>query len=133
MQFSVPIITKWEFKKNDNKQDIEIDDNYGIPIYYGLNIKKIRENEIESSLTIKIGNEDDDIFVLNAEISTRLTMLNYDINNSEKNDNILKLTSANLLFSYLRPIISQFTSYAGFSSFVLPFINASDIKEVKIN
>ena len=98
----------------------------GLPINYDLKVNNDTPNKAHASLRISIGEENKYPFFLIAEIETIFNWTNT-LGDENTERFILKQSAANILFSYIRPIVSQLTSFAGYDPFIIPFINSKNV------
>lgn len=124
-RFKPPRVILWRFIVNDNfspeyYSDIEIKYNAHI-------IKSNEENKATVTLNLIIGEESNKTpFFINAKISSEFNW-NKEFS-EEKVITLLNENAISLLISYLRPMISQFTTYAGFMPFQLPYLDVRQLE-----
>ena len=118
-QYQTPVITSWNFIVNNDYDSLDIN-GVNMPIQY--TVSKRREKYIGNvTLKLSIGETNKNMpFYLETTISV---MLKWDDSLMEHVDQLLQENAVTLLLSYLRPVIAQFTSYAGLAPFNLPFLD----------
>ena len=122
--FTAPKVIAWKFSMN---ADFSPEQYLTTEIKYKSSVLKFREqNKATVILELKIGEESErSPFYISAKISSNFTW------NDELSSLIERLLNENavtLLISYLRPMVSQFTSYAGFVPFNLPYLDVRQRK-----
>ncbi len=124
-RFKLPRVTSWQFAVNEN---FSLDSYSNTEINYTSHIVKSNEEDKATvTLDLKIGDESNkNPFYIHAKIMSEFI---WEKDFSEENVNkLLNENSIALLISYLRPMISQFTTYAGFMPFQLPYLDVRQLK-----
>ena len=124
-RFRLPKVTSWQFTINEG---FSPDSYSNTTINYTSHIvKSNEENKATVTLDLRIGDESSkNPFYIRAKI-----MSEFDWGKELNEKNINKLLNENaiaLLISYLRPMISQFTTYAGFTPFQLPYLDVRQLE-----
>jgi len=118
IQFSNPRVSEWDFKRNEKYIPAK---SANLPFTYSYEIEATGEFSAIVRLRAILGGAEtkESPFILNATISST-----FHWDDSLKDpQKYLQVNAVMLLISYLRPMITQFTTYAGYSAFVLPFID----------
>lgn len=119
-QFTNPIVKKWNFNINET---FDKSQNKELPASVSFRTSVVHDSDTSAFviLEMKIGKEDDTFpFFLYAEIQS---LFRWEKGIEQDVEELLKLNGTTLLISYLRPMISQFTTYSGLLPFFLPFID----------
>lgn len=122
-QFTNPVVSEWLFSVNESFDRSKYGDMIQTSVSYQVDSSQQNANSIKIQLRMEIGEAGNisDPFYIKASIES---LFKWDDNiEHEILDGLLKENAVTLLISYLRPMISQFTTYAGFSPFILPFLN----------
>ena len=125
-QFSRPFLRELSFKENEAFKQNNDSRNIVLRNFLSLNIKKDANESfalVELALEVKAVNEEEGPFHIKARIAA---VFKWDPNMNQQIDKMLKINAPALLLSYLRPIVSQSTSYTMFPSYDIPFINFTD-------
>ena len=126
-QYKIPKVISWEFFIN-NDYDSSSDRGVSMPVQYTVSIEhKDGQNEATVILKLSIGEATQKTpFYLDAKIFVELKWDDKLINDVDK---LLEENAVVLLLSYLRPMITQFTTYAGLMPFNLPFLDVRKFKK----
>ena len=121
-QFTNPILTDLEIHLNEgfhgeNNETVEIRTNMSVHI-----LKKENMKEATVSLTIEIGETDDNVpFYIKAK-----EQADFKWDESVADimlDRLLNQNAPSLLLSYLRPIVAQVTNSSKYGVYNIPFVN----------
>lgn len=118
-RFKSPKVKSWQFKANNEF----VSGSYSnTEIKYTVQVLKAEsQNNATVTLELQIGNKgSNDPFYIHAEISSEFS---WDEEQSETVNKLLNENAVVLLISYLRPMIAQFTTYAGFAPLNLPYLD----------
>ena len=123
ISFTNPIIEKWIFEKhNDYIQGTSTKISAAIETI----ISEKNNNNAKLMLRFKVGEGNDTTpFYIEGNISSY-----FHWEDDMKNvDEFLDANCSSILISYLRPIIAQFTSFAGFTPLFIPFIDVNSLNK----
>lgn len=117
-RFENPRLISIEF--NLNKETLT---NKKYSISQNISIKKTKDvNSAFVQLEYSCGDKGGQPFFIRAVMEAKFLWENID---DDKIDDFLDVNAPSLLISYLRPIVSSVTTYAGIAPFSIPFMNFS--------
>lgn len=117
-RFENPRLISIEFNLN---KDALADKTYSIS--QNISIKKTKDvNSAFVQMEYYCGDKNEQPFFIQAVIGAKFLWENID---DDKIDDFLDVNAPSLLISYLRPIVSSVTTYAGITPFSIPFMNFS--------
>lgn len=132
MYIAMATIKKMTIKTNEiNLTNNNLPDgNFQVKPYITRRFGKVQEKEDEYSVEMQVvfKDEQDNRFPIN--LTVRITGL-FEIEGADTQEinNFLKIQGVQLVFPYLRSMVSNITSSALFPSIMLPIINPLDFKD----
>lgn len=109
------------------KVEYEINDNFDfnkikLNMDYSLDISKSEEKkEVQINMNLKIFNKEE-IDTLPFYFDLIIQGL-FTWNSEDIDESLFKVNAPAILMSYLRPVVSQLTSFSGYPPLILPLIN----------
>lgn len=126
--FDSPFISKLNYLINE---DFNNEFNGEVKINLLMDTKKINQKKEEdvylflSTLTLKVG-EKSDSFPFYCELEIRANFYRSELSEMEEED-FAKRSTAAILYSYARPIISDIITRSGFPPYNLPYMDFTNV------
>jgi preprotein translocase subunit SecB len=114
------VITGFKYEKNKNFKANE--KNIQIPIDFQTGFKKIDENNLIVEFVVNIADEEKFPFILNLTLQSSFRSSKW-----EENVKQVELTTASILFPYVRALITSLTATAGEQPIMLPVMNVAEM------
>lgn len=130
-QFKNPVLKESLFivNKNFKKSDSSVKQNFSIETH-ATTPKDIQGNKRKATVSLSVKNFKGDKFSENIPFFMNISFesdFEWEKDGKKANEiDMLKINGAALLFSYIRPLVSQLTSLAGFKQLNLPFIDFTE-------